>query len=127
MRFRQLATAIAIGIVLGMQISGARTIDDLGVRLTPASPGAAGQRQPVPAVTNEPEHRLESETERVRVYRIRLDPGDSLATHTHAAGWIGVTIVGGAGPGTYRLYEAGDANPLAAGMYPLEILELEPK
>jgi hypothetical protein len=63
----------------------------------------------------------------VRVYRIRLDPGDSLATHTHAAAWIGVTIVGGAGPGTYRLYEAGEANPLAAGMYPLEMLELEPK
>ena len=120
--------AIAVAVVLGLQSSGARTIDDRALRFSTAVPRApAGQRPPIPAVADEPEHRLETENDRLRVYRVRLDPGDSLVTHTHAADWVGVTIVGGAEPGAYRLYEAGAANPLAAGMYPLEILELEPK
>jgi hypothetical protein len=120
--------ALALALVLGLQIPGAPAIDD-GVRRLRAAAARAphDQRPAVPAVADEPEHRLETENDRVRIYRVRLDPGDSLVTHTHAAGWVGVTIVGGAGPGTYRLYEAGAANPLAAGMYPLEILELEPK
>jgi quercetin dioxygenase-like cupin family protein len=81
----------------------------------------------VPPVPDEPDHRLESDGPRVRVYRVRLDPGDSIPVHTHAAGWVSITVVGGLGPGTARWHEAGSPNPLAAGMYPMEIVEVEPK
>ena len=79
------------------------------------------------AVAGEPDHVLEIENGRVRVYRVRLDPGDSIPVHTHAAPWLSVTIAGAPGPGTYRWYDAGDANPLTAGQYRLEIVEIEPR
>lgn len=78
-------------------------------------------------VAGEPDHVLEAENERVRIYRVKLDPGDSIPVHTHAAGWIGVTIAGAPGPGVYRWYDAGAPNPLTAGQYVLEVLELEPR
>ena len=81
----------------------------------------------VRAVAGEPDHVLEIENGRVRVYRVRLDPGDSIPVHTHAAAWLAVTIAGAPGPGSYRWYDAGDANPLTAGQYRLEIVEVEPK
>ena len=79
------------------------------------------------AVTGEPDHVLEIENDRVRIYRVRLDPGDSIPVHTHSAAWLGVTIAGAPGPGTYRWYDAGDANPLTAGQYRLETVEVEPR
>ena len=70
---------------------------------------------------DEPEHALEIENERVLIYRIRLDPGDSLPVHTHQHAWASVTIRGPQ-PGVTTWHEAGDANPVAAGMYPLEVV-----
>jgi quercetin dioxygenase-like cupin family protein len=87
----------------------------------------SAQRAAIPQPADQAEHRLEADDGRVRVYRVKLDPGDSIPVHTHAAGWLGVTIVGGLGPGSYRWYDAGAPNPLAAGTYPLEIIEVEPK
>ena len=71
-----------------------------------------------------PNHTLELENDRVRIYRIKLAAGESLASHTHNAGWLEVTVSGGAGPGTYLWRDASVAGPLKA---PLEIVEIEPK
>jgi hypothetical protein len=79
------------------------------------------------AAADEPGHELEEENARVRLYRIKLDPGDSIPVHTHGAGWVAVTLVGSPGAGTSRWYAAGTPNPLAAGQYPLELLEIEPR
>jgi hypothetical protein len=78
------------------------------------------------AVTGEPDHVLEIENGRVRIYRVRLEPGDSIPVHTHASAWLGVTIAGPQ-PGAFRWHEAGDADPLTAGQYPLEMVEVEPR
>ena len=82
-----------------------------------------------PAVADSGAHKLESEQDSVRVYRVRLAPGESLAAHRHDAGWVGVTVRGGSGPGTYRWYAGGSAVPLSvpAGGQALEIVEFEPK
>jgi hypothetical protein len=76
-----------------------------------------------------PNHKLELENDRVRIYRVKLAPGESLASHTHPAGWLEVTVSGGAGPGAYLWRGASDAGPLKvlAGAAALEIVELEPK
>jgi hypothetical protein len=79
------------------------------------------------AVAGESDHVLEIENDRVRIYRVRLDPGDSIPVHTHSAAWLGVTIAGAPGPGTSRWYDAGEPNPLAAGARVLEVVELEPR
>jgi quercetin dioxygenase-like cupin family protein len=76
-----------------------------------------------------PNHTLELENDRVRIYRVKLAPGESLTSHSHTAGWLEVTVSGGAGPGAYLWRGASDAGPLKvpAGAAPLEIVELEPK
>jgi predicted metal-dependent enzyme (double-stranded beta helix superfamily) len=74
-------------------------------------------------------HTLELENDRVRVYRVKLGPEQSLPSHTHAAGWIEVTVTGGRGPGFHVWRGAGESSPLkvSAGDRPLEIVEIEPK
>jgi hypothetical protein len=76
-----------------------------------------------------PNHTLELENDRVRIYRVKLAAGESLASHTHNAGWLEVTVSGGAGPGAYLWRDASAAGPLKvpAGAAPLEIVEIEPK
>jgi predicted metal-dependent enzyme (double-stranded beta helix superfamily) len=76
-----------------------------------------------------PKHILETENDRVRIYRLKLAAGDSLTTHTHAAGWVEVTVAGGAGSGVSAWHGAGESHPLKvdASGAPLEIVELEPK
>jgi predicted metal-dependent enzyme (double-stranded beta helix superfamily) len=82
-----------------------------------------------PAAPDSPAHTLETENDRVRIYRVKLAPGESLASHRHDAGWIGVTVTGGRGPGTYQWHAGGTSLPLAvqAKDAALEIVELEPK
>ena len=77
------------------------------------------------SVPDEPRHKLELENDRVRIYRVKLAPGESFASHKHAAGWLGVTVAGGAGPGTYQWHGAGDGNPLNSGQSVFEMVELE--
>ena len=81
-------------------------------------PGAA----PFP---DESRHKLEMENDRVRIYRVKLAPGESLTSHTHSAGWLGVTVSGGSGPGAYQWHGAGTNNPLNSGQSALEVVELE--
>jgi len=118
--------------------AGDATISAGGYSEVLTNPGALEQRfieveiltaglPDVRAVAGEPDHVLEIENDRVRIYRVRLDPGDSIPVHTHAAAWLGVTIAGAPGPGTCRWYDAGDANPLTAGQYRLEMVEVEPR
>ncbi len=86
-------------------------------------------RPGAPVVPDGASHQLEIENERVRIYRVKLAPGESLQSHVHTAGWIGVTVAGGQGAGSYQWHPAGSAQPLSvkAGEAPLEIVELEPK
>lgn len=79
------------------------------------------------AVADTASHKLELENDRVRVYRVTLQPGERLEPHTHEAGWMAVTVRGGMGPGAAQWRPAGTSNPLAAGAEPLEIVEIEPK
>jgi len=79
---------------------------------------------PFPGV---PGHELESENDRVRIYRIKLVPGESLPLHRHTGGWLAVTVAGGDGPGSYRWHEGGTDSPLKANQTALEIVELEPR
>jgi quercetin dioxygenase-like cupin family protein len=76
-----------------------------------------------------PKHTLETENDRVRIYRLKLAAGDALTTHTHSAGWVEVTVAGGAGPGVSVWHGAGESHPLKVDPSgaPLEIVELEPK
>jgi hypothetical protein len=76
---------------------------------------------------DEPMHKLETQNDRVRIYRVRLMPGESLTPHTHSAGWLGVTVTGGRGPGTFEWHPAESADPLRGGDSGLEIVELEPR
>jgi quercetin dioxygenase-like cupin family protein len=81
--------------------------------------------RPGAAATSLPHHTLETENDRVRIYRVKLAAGESLPTHTHAAGWIEVMVTGGSGPGAYIWHGGGESSPLKGG--PAEIVELEPK
>ena len=85
--------------------------------------------RPTAAVTELPKHTLETENDRVRIYRVKLGPGESVQPHTHAAGWVEVTVAGGGGPGVAMWHAAGDPRPLKLGPNesPLELVELEPK
>ena len=76
-----------------------------------------------------PKHTLETENDRVRIYRVKLAAGESLAPHTHNAGWVEVTVAGGAGMGAFRWNAVGEAHPLklTASETPLEFVEIEPK
>ena len=62
-----------------------------------------------------PNHALETENDRVRIYRVKLAPGESLTAHTHAAGWVEVTVSGGAGLGFFAWHAAGHPNPVKVG------------
>jgi hypothetical protein len=71
---------------------------------------------------------LETENERLRIYRVRPARGESIAHHTHAAGWVEVIVSGSnSAPGSSSWRAAGSANSLTASDAPLEIVELEPK
>lgn len=75
-----------------------------------------------------PGHMLEDENERVRIYRVRLDAGESMERHSHASGRAEVTIFGSEGAGHFVWTGAGENHPLRAPADgPLEIVEIEPK
>lgn len=85
--------------------------------------------RPGSAATLHPGHSLETENDRVRIYRVKLGQGQPIEPHAHAAGWLEVTVVGGSGPGTFLWHSAGEAVPLAVtpGTDSLEIVEIEPR
>jgi hypothetical protein len=69
-----------------------------------------------------PKHTLETENDRVRVYRVKIAAGESVPSHTHASGWLEVTV-GGAKPGSPAWHPSGRNFPLSEG----EVVEIEPK
>jgi hypothetical protein len=72
-------------------------------------------------------HTLETENERMRIYRVKLDSGESIAAHSHPAGWVEVVVKGAAGPGPSRWNSAGSSSVMAAGNAALEVVEIEPR
>jgi quercetin dioxygenase-like cupin family protein len=74
-----------------------------------------------------PNHILETENDRVRVYRVRLGAGESMESHTHASGRVLVSVAGPDGAGKWFWVGGGENHPLkAAGGAALEIVEVEP-
>jgi len=76
-----------------------------------------------------PNHTLETENGRVRVYRIGLAAGESMDSHIHSSGRVLVTVTGPAGAGAWSWVAAGENHPLkmpAVGAA-LDIVEVEPK
>jgi hypothetical protein len=83
---------------------------------------------PAGDVFTQPNHAAVIDNGRVRVVRVTLEAGESIAEHRHAAGYASVTVRGGEGPGTWRWHPAGEAGAtLAAGAQALELIEVEPK
>jgi len=39
------------------------------------------------AAVDLPKHMLETENDRVRIYRVKITAGESLASHTYNSGW----------------------------------------
>ena len=75
-----------------------------------------------------PLHTLELENDRVRIYRLVLASGQSMAGHSHGHGWLGVIVKGGNAAGSYQWHQAGSKDALTnTGAAPLEIVEVEPK
>jgi quercetin dioxygenase-like cupin family protein len=85
-----------------------------------------------------PHHMLETENERVRIYRVKLAAGESLESHTHATGRVEVMVAGPTGPtgpvgatgaGAWAWISGGENRPFKApaGGPALEFVEVEPK
>jgi quercetin dioxygenase-like cupin family protein len=75
-----------------------------------------------------PNHTLETENERVRIYRIKLATGESMESHSHVSGHVEVTVSGPAGRGNAVWVAAGEnrviKDPAGNAM---ELVEIEPK
>jgi quercetin dioxygenase-like cupin family protein len=85
---------------------------------------------------NAPGLAIEFENERVRVYRVRLDPGAATGLHTHATAAVWVSVTGGrvsAGavtrdlaPGSYGWATAGVPHAIRnEGTSPVELVEID--
>jgi hypothetical protein len=75
-----------------------------------------------------PAHTLEFENNKVRIYRVVIANGQSIAGHSHGHGWLAVVVKGGSGAGSYAWHPAASVEALTNGaIAPLEIVELEPK
>jgi hypothetical protein len=74
-----------------------------------------------------PKHTLETENDRVRIYRVKIPVGEALSSHTHTAGWMEVTVAGPEGAGASVWHAAGENHPLNAGGSALELVEIQPK
>jgi quercetin dioxygenase-like cupin family protein len=96
------------------------------LRLFEVEPLTSGSIAPDPRPL--PAHTLELENNRVRIYRIVLASGQSIAGHSHGHGWLGVVVKGSTGVGTYQWHAAGSREAFSnTGTTPLEIVEIEPK
>ena len=84
--------------------------------------------KPSAAAAALPNHTLETENDRARIYRVKLAAGEALEAHTHPGGRVEVTVIGPSGPGAYLWVPAGEGHDLkAAAAAALEIVEIEPK
>jgi len=76
----------------------------------------------------QPSHVTVLNNSKVRIVRVKLERGQSVAGHRHVNGYVSVGVRGGDGAGTWKWHASGDvAAALEAGKQPLEIVEIEPK
>jgi len=94
--------------IVDVELSGARAA---------ATSGAADETA---------KHVVEIENEHVRVSRVRLGPGESLAAHTHPRGWLEV-VVTGQEPGRVAWHAAAGKVAVAAQPTGVELVEVEPR
>ena len=71
-------------------------------------------------------HVVEIENDYVRVSRVRLRAGESLAGHTHRRGWLDV-VVTGPKPGAIAWHDGGRRTSITVTPAALEWVEVEPK
>ncbi len=120
--------------------AGTTTLRYVDAELRDAS--AAGPDPAPPPLSGARGRRLELENGRVRIYRIRLDSGQSLPAHTHALPRLEVTVAGGtitsglgarleqveATAGAFAWYPAGSVHAVANdGRVRVELIEIELK
>jgi quercetin dioxygenase-like cupin family protein len=120
--------------------AGTTTLRYIDAELTDSPP--ARSDPPPPPLAGTRGRRLAFENARVRVHRVRLQSGQSLAAHVHALPRLEVTVVGGTltsglGGGTERVettagsfawYPAGAVHAIAnGGRAPVELIEIELK
>jgi hypothetical protein len=74
-------------------------------------------------------HTLDSENERVRIYRVKLAAGESLESHTHATGRVEVSVYGPGGAGKWAWVAGGENRPVKVPTEgpAVEFVEVEPK
>jgi hypothetical protein len=65
---------------------------------------------------------------KVRIRRVKLAAGESIAEHRHVAGYVSVTVRGGDGAGVWKWHPSAEPGlRLEAGKQALEIVEIEPR
>ncbi len=70
----------------------------------------------------QPNHTTVLSNGRVRVWRVKLDAGQSIAGHTHQAGFVSIVVRGVEGAGTWKWHGGAEAvGVIAAGAQALEI------
>ncbi len=88
------------------------------------APDASGAGEEMP----QPNHAAVLANARVRVSRVKLDAGQSIADHKHQAGYVSVVVRGADGPGTWKWHSGSDpAGLLESGKQLLELVEIEPR
>jgi hypothetical protein len=73
-------------------------------------------------------HEVVLSNARVRVSRVTLEPGATIDEHSHASGYVTVTIRGGEGAGVWRWHPSAEpASAVKSGRTTLEMVEIEPR
>ena len=94
----------------------------IAVELRARDASGAGEEMP------QPNHAVVLSNARVRITRVKLDAGQSIADHKHQAGYVSVVVRGTEGPGTWKWHGGAEAAAsLASGAQALEVVEVEPK
>lgn len=117
-----LACFCLAGVSLAAQQGSAIDPTAVAVELRAADRGVPGD------VVPQAGHVTVLNNARVRVWRVKLEGGQTLPDHQHAAGYVSIVVRGADGPGTWKWHPGGEAPAtLDAARLPLEIVEVEPR
>jgi hypothetical protein len=85
--------------------------------------------RPNAAATVLPHHTLETENDKVRIYRMKLETGEAMESHAHTSGYVAVTVAGPGGTGASSWISSGENHPLKTPVAgpAVEVVEIEPK
>ena len=76
----------------------------------------------------QPNHVTVLGNSKVRISRVKLNPGETIPAHLHVAGYVSVVVRGGEGPGIWKWHPASEPSAsVAAGKQALEFVEVEPR